>query len=121
SLLCSAVQLPDELRALRETRRAERMALREETPRGVHDPLPAVRGLVLVDEATALTGLAELERLVADELVGAEAVVQLDDVDLLGADAGLLVDHRRRPPRHADADESHGALREILDEVRPEP
>jgi signal transduction histidine kinase len=117
TLLRLPVQLPDELRALREPGRAERMPLREKPARGVHDPLPAVRHLVVVDELAALAGLAELQALVRDELVRREAVVELDHVDVLGTDARLLVDLRRRPARHADADEPHRALAEVGDEV----
>jgi hypothetical protein len=46
----------------------------------------------------ALAFLAETERLVRDELVRAEAVVQLDDLDVLRAEPGLLVDLVGRAP-----------------------
>lgn len=45
-----------------------------------------------VDELTGFTLLTELYGLVGDELIGAEAVVELDDANLLGGDAGVLVD-----------------------------
>ena len=35
---------------------------------------------------------AQAERLVEQQLVGGEAVVQLDDLEVVGAEPGLLVD-----------------------------
>ena len=45
------------------------------------------------------------QRLVGDQLVGGEAVVQLDHVEVFGADAGRLVDLGRRGARHVVADD----------------
>jgi hypothetical protein len=41
---------------------------------------------------SASPSFAQAERLVGQELVGGEAVVELDDLHVLGAEAGLLVD-----------------------------
>ena len=92
ALVGLAAQLPHELGALREAGGAERVALREQAARGVGDELAAVGVVAVPDELLGLALLAEAERLVGEELVGGEAVVQLDDVDVLGAEARLLVD-----------------------------
>jgi hypothetical protein len=61
TLLGHAVQLPDQLGALSEPGRAERMVVREHAPRPIH-PRPAVPHLIAADQlAAALAGLAELE------------------------------------------------------------
>ena len=51
------------------------------------------------------------KRLVGDQFVVGEAVVQFDDADILGADAGLLVDLVRGGARHVVADQPHHVLR----------
>ena len=76
--------------------RRDRVALRLEAARHVHRRLavaPRGAGLEEVDRAARL---AQPEVVVVDELGGGEAVVQLDEVEVLGADAGLLVGLRRR-------------------------
>ncbi len=80
-----AAELPHELRALREPGGAERVALREQAARRVGDELAAVGVVAVPDELLGLALLAEAERLVGEELVGGEAVVELDDVHVLGA------------------------------------
>src|SRR5581483_3775054 len=44
-----------------------------------------------VDELAGLAGLAQPEVVVVDELGGGEAVVELDEVEILGPDTGRLV------------------------------
>ena len=83
-----AAQLPGELAALRQPRRAQRVALGDQPAGRVDDrTVAAVGGRLAVDELVAVALLGEPERLVGDQLVGAEAVVQLDDLDIVGADA----------------------------------
>ena len=73
-------------RALREARGAERVALRDQSARRVDDrPVAAVGRRLGLDQLVALALLGEPERLVGDQLVGREAVVQLAHVHVLGA------------------------------------
>ena len=83
------------------------MALGQQAARRVGHDLAAV-GVVAVDDELLGAALgAQAQRLVGEQLVVREAVVQLDHVDVLGADAGRLVDLlrgraapcRSRPPR----------------------
>src|SRR5437867_25809 len=87
-----AAELPVELRALGEAGCAEWVPLGDEATRRVHDPLAAIGDGARVDQLAALAGLTQAEPLVGDQLVGREAIVQLDDVDVLRANARLLVD-----------------------------
>ena len=52
---------------------------------------PSRHGRAGVDEVAGAAGLAEAEVVVVEELGGGEAVVELDEVEVVGADAGLLV------------------------------
>src|SRR6185503_9939915 len=87
-----AAQLPDQLGALREAGGAERVALGEQAARRVGDELAAVGVVAVPDELLGAALGAQPERLVGEQLVGGEAVVELDHVDVLGAHSALLVD-----------------------------
>ncbi len=85
------------------------MALREEPAGRVRDDLAAVGVLAIDDEAFGFAFRAEAERLVGQQFVAGEAVVQFDDVDVLGCDRGRLVDAPGRGARHVVADHvNHG-------------
>src|SRR4029453_9220835 len=96
TLVGRATQLPGQLGALSQPRRAERMALRNEPARRVDHPAPAVGGVAVVDELGRLALAAQPQRLVQQELVGREAVEQLDYLEVLRAEAGLVVNLLRR-------------------------
>src|SRR5438093_12655586 len=85
SLVGVASQLPRELRALRQARRPERMALRDQASGGVDHPAPAVCRVLVLDELVTLALGRQAERLVGDQLVCGEAVVELDHVDVVRA------------------------------------
>ena len=91
ALVGLAAQLPGELGALGQAGGAERMALGDQAAGRVHHPPAAVGRVLGIDELAALALLGQAERLVGDQLVGGEAVVQLDDVDVVRPDARLLV------------------------------
>ncbi len=92
ALVGLAAELPHELGALSEARRAERMALREQAAGRVRHPLAAVGVVAVLDELLGFALAGEPERLVREDLVRREAVVELDDVDVLRAEARLLID-----------------------------
>src|SRR5450432_640695 len=104
ALVGGAAQLPDELRALRDAGRAERMPLRQEASRWVRDDLPAVGVLLVPDELLGLALTAEAESFVGDDLVGREAVVELADLHVGRPEARLLVDLLRGIHRQVVAD-----------------
>lgn len=107
-----AAEVPDELGALGDAGGAERVALGDEAPRGVDDVLAAVGDVAVADELVGLALVAEPEGVNDNHLVGAEAVVQLDDLDVPRRDARLLGRRPRRPLVHAVAHEVDGAARE---------
>ena len=91
----AAAQLLDQLGALRQAGGAQRMALAQQAARRVGDDLAAVGVVAVDDEFLGAADRAQAERLVAEQLVLREAVVQLDDVDVLAG--------RRRPLRRPAA------------------
>src|SRR6202045_3070228 len=97
---------------------------------------PASPRAPLVDELAGVTGLAQLQIVVVDQLRGREAVVQLDEVEVLRVDAGDvvrlgrglagervdigldLIGVRPRVGRHHRSGDLHGA-RALLGRQRP--
>src|SRR5438445_3790994 len=95
-------ELPAELGALRQAGGSEGVALGDQPTRRVHHRTgAAVGGGLGLDQPVALALDAEPERLVGDQLVGAEAVVELDDVDVRGAELRLLIDLSGRARSYA--------------------
>lgn len=98
TLIAPSAQLPAQFARLRETGGAERVPLRNQTTRGVHDRTSsAERGVSGIDELVGFTLFAELEGVVGDQLVGREAVVQLDDANVLGRDSSDFVSFGCKP------------------------
>ena len=91
-----AAQLPDEFGALGEAGGAERVALGEQAAGGVGDDSAAIGVVAVGDELFGGACGGEAEGFVGDEFVGGEAVVEFDDVEVGGADAGGFVDLARR-------------------------
>ena len=73
---------------------AERMPLGQQAARDVHGDAAAPLDLALVDHAARLAVGAQPEVLVVQQLGGGEAVVELDQVEVVRTDAGAS----RRPP-----------------------
>lgn len=84
-----STQVPDKLGTLRNTRGTQGMALGDEAARGVDDVLAAVGDVAAADELVGLALLTKTEGINDNHLVGAEAVVQLDNLHVFGGDAGL--------------------------------
>ncbi|KAK1841186.1 hypothetical protein CCHR01_16172 [Colletotrichum chrysophilum] len=105
-------QVPHQLGALRDARRAERVALGDEPAGRVDDVLAAVRDVPAADQLVRLAGLREAKRVEDDHLVGGEAVVQLDDLDVVLRDAGLGQGGLDGVLRHLEAHEVNGGAGE---------
>src|SRR5947199_1403112 len=86
-----AAELRDDLRDLRGARRADRMALGLQAARRVDGDLTAEARATLFGGAATGARLEEAEPLGGDDLGDREAVVQLDDVPVAGAEAGLTI------------------------------
>src|SRR5438876_9664965 len=86
-----AAQLPDQLGDLQQSGRAHRVPTRAEAAAGIDGDAAGERGDPLVDQAWPLPRTAEPEPLVEHQLRRRHRVVQLDHVEVVGADAGLLV------------------------------
>src|SRR5258706_7764571 len=83
-----AAQLVRQLVALRETRGAERMALGQQAAGRVGYGLAAIGVVAVVDEAFRAAVGAQSKAFIGDQFVVRETIVQLDDVEIAGADAG---------------------------------
>src|SRR5690348_7472271 len=87
-----AAQLPDELGTLCQAGRAQRMPPRQQSAGRIRHHAPAVGVLAVDDELLGAALLDQPQRLVGDDLVDGEAVVQLHDSDIPRIDSGRLVD-----------------------------
>src|SRR6267142_3452492 len=98
-----AAQLGHDLADLRRARGADRVALGLQPARRIHGDLATKARPALFGGEAAGARLEETEPFGGDDLGDGEAVVQLDDVDVLRADARLPVGRRRRAlgGRHA--------------------
>src|SRR3546814_20067399 len=86
----AAAQLMREFEALRETRRAERMALGKQPARGVGAHLAAIAVVAIVEDFLGAALGAEAQRLLGDEFVGGDTVVKPDHRTIVRADAGWI-------------------------------
>ena len=91
ALLSHASELPAELSALGHACGSKWVALGDQATAWIHDASAAVGELIAIDSLAGLALWAEAERLIRDELVSAEAVVQLYDVDVGGCDPCLTI------------------------------
>ena len=104
-------QLPRQFVALRKAGGAERMTFRKQAAGRVGDDLAAIGVVAGVDERLGAALGAQAQRLVSDQFVVGEAVMQFDDADIFRADTGLLVDLVRSGAGHVVADQPHHVLR----------
>ena len=93
-LLGRAAELPNQLGALRKTGRSEGMSLRQQAARRIGHDLAAIGVSTIKDELLGVSFRRETERLVHQKFIDSEAIVQLHNLNILGADAGQLVDCR---------------------------
>lgn len=83
-------QLPGKLRALRQSSGTERVTLGDQTTRWVDNPFAAIGHIAAIDEFARLSSRAQAESFVGDQLVRREAIMELNDLHILGGQAGLL-------------------------------
>ena len=86
-----AAQVRRHLEDVGDTRRTDRVTLRDQAAADVDRDLAVAPRAALVDELAGLARRAELQVVVVDQLGGREAVVQLDEVEILRVDARRLV------------------------------
>src|ERR1700759_2159633 len=75
------------------------MPLRKQPTARIDRYTAAERGIASSQEGRAIAARGEPQRLVVKQLRDREGVVHLDDVDVAGGYAGLLVSDTRRPRR----------------------
>ena len=86
-----AAEVVADLPDVRDAGRRDRVALRLEAARHVDRRRAVAPRRARAEEVGRAALLAQPEVVVVHELGGREAVVQLDEVEVVGADAGLLV------------------------------
>ena len=84
TLVGRPAQLRGELGALGEAGSAQRVALGDQPAGGIDHPAATVGGVTLVQEQVAVALGGQTQRLSAERLVGREAIVRLDHVDVVG-------------------------------------
>src|SRR5208337_96529 len=99
-----APELPVEFGTLSKAGRPKRVALGNETTRGVHHDFAAVGICARINELPTLALGAEAETLVRDEFVARKAIVQFHHVDILWSETALRVDFLCRLLRHVESD-----------------
>jgi hypothetical protein len=85
------LELPGDLADLRDGLRGHRYAEAGEPATRIHREPPADRGFAVAQQFLGLTWCAEAEMLVPVEFECRSQVVHLGDIDVVGADTGLLV------------------------------
>ena len=95
----------------RETGGAERVPLRDEAAARVHCDAAARAQLRRLRELSAPPGFAEPQRVVRDQLVGRETVVQLADLEVFRPESRSRIQSVCCAARHFEADEVHRAAR----------
>lgn len=76
------------------------MSFRDETTARIYHILAAIRVVLFEHHLSGLSDLAQPKRLVGDELVGAEAIVQLDHLHIARLQTGLVERLARRQLAH---------------------
>src|SRR5689334_4285665 len=94
-----AAEVVADLPDVRDARRRDRVTLRLEAARHVHGRLAVAPRRARLEEVDRAALGAQHEVVVVHELRGREAVVQLDEVEVLRRHAGLRVRLRRRVAR----------------------
>lgn len=105
-------QVPDKLGALGDTGRTERVALGDEAARGVDEVFAAVGDVAVADKLVSLALLTQAKGLEDNHLVGGEAVVQLNNLDVVGGNLGLVHGNLDGVLGHAVAHQVNRALGE---------
>ncbi len=88
---CLATQVGGDLEHVGDTGRTDRVPLGDESTGHVHRRGAVTERSPGVDEVACATPLTQPQVVVVDQFGRGKAVVQLDQVEVLGADAGLLV------------------------------
>lgn len=101
-------QLPRELGALGQARRAERVTFADQPAGRVDHDLAAVGDVPAANHLVGLALVAEAQPFEDDEFVGREAVVNLADPDVARGHAGLGQGGLGRALGHVEAHEVHG-------------
>src|SRR5438094_10660747 len=111
-----AAELAHDLGDHPETGGAERVALGEEPAVGVDRQPPAELGDTVGDQAAALAGLAEAERLVLEDLRDRKTVMELDHVEVAGPEPSAFVGLARGSPDHLEVELVEGLLADVRGE-----